>query len=124
MVGWLVLAGGWAAVAGPAPWLGLAAWVAYVTQWQPCLVVDGSTFAVVNGVRTHRIPVGVIEDVGVRYTVTVTAAGKRYRSWGCADTARCVRCRRGAAPGLEPAPVQHAPVQRTGIAAASGPHGT
>jgi hypothetical protein len=44
--------------------------------------VDGHSFEVINGMRNHRIPFGAIEDIEVRYTTVICAAGKKYVSWG------------------------------------------
>ncbi|NUU30047.1 PH domain-containing protein [Arthrobacter sp. C9C5] len=81
-VGWLLLAGRGGAAVAAAPWLAAAALLVYLTQWQPRLIVGADGFDVVNGLRRHRIPFAAVDDVEVRYTVTVKAAGKRYVSWG------------------------------------------
>lgn len=81
-VGWLLLAGRGGAAAAAAPWLAAASLLVYLTQWQPRLIVGANGFDVVNGLRRHRIPFAAVDDVEVRYTVTVKAAGKRYVSWG------------------------------------------
>ncbi len=65
---WLLLAGAIGTAVTAAPWLFLASWFAYVGQWRPCLVVDGSGFNLVNGLREHRIPFGTVEDVEVRFS--------------------------------------------------------
>ena len=65
-----------------APWLVLVSWFVYVAQWLPCLRVDGDGFTLINGLRDHRIPFDTVQDVEVRYAVTVRAAGKKYVSWG------------------------------------------
>jgi hypothetical protein len=79
---WLAASGEPGAVADAAPWLALASWVVYATQWRPCLRVEGDGFELVNGLRDHRIPFDTVEDVEVGFAVTVRAAGKKYRSWG------------------------------------------
>jgi hypothetical protein len=79
---WLLTAGATRAAADAAPWLILVSWFAYVAQWRPCLRVDGYGFEVINGFRDHRIPFGTIEDIEVRYTTVIWAAGKKYVSWG------------------------------------------
>lgn len=81
-VGWLLLAGRGGAAAAAAPWLAAASLLVYLTQWQPRLVVGSDGFDVVNGLRRHRIPFAAVDDVEVRYTVTVRAAGRKYVSWG------------------------------------------
>jgi hypothetical protein len=65
-----------------APWLVLVSWLVYVAQWRPCLRADGGGFTLINGLRDHRIPFETVQDVEVRYAVTVRAAGKKYVSWG------------------------------------------
>ena len=65
-----------------APWLFLASWFVYVAQWRPLLRTDAHGFELVNGLRDHRIPFAAVDDVEVRYTVVVRAAGRRYVSWG------------------------------------------
>lgn len=79
---WLVGAGATKSAGGAVPWLILFSWFAYVALWRPCLRVGGHGFEVVNGVRNHRIPFGTIEDIEVRYTTVLWAAGKKYASWG------------------------------------------
>jgi hypothetical protein len=37
---------------------------------------------VINGWRDHRIPFGAVEDIEVRFTTVIWAAGKKYVSWG------------------------------------------
>jgi hypothetical protein len=81
-VGWLLFAGRGGAAAAAAPWLAAAALLVYLTQWQPRLIVGADGFELVNGLRLHRIPFAAVDDVEVRHTVTVKAAGKRYVSWG------------------------------------------
>ncbi|MET1020732.1 MAG: hypothetical protein ABWX69_00855 [Arthrobacter sp.] len=81
-MGWLLLAGRPAAAMDAAPWLLLASWFVYLAQWRPFLRTDGQGFELVNGLRSHRIPFGAIDDVEVRYTVVVLAGGRRYVSWG------------------------------------------
>lgn len=78
---WLA-AGDMKASADTAPWLILMSWFAYTSQWRPCLRVDGSGFELINGLRDHRIPFGTVQDIEVRYTTAIRAAGKRYVSWG------------------------------------------
>jgi hypothetical protein len=79
---WLVASGETRAAMDAAPWLVLVSWLAYVAQWRPCLRVDGNGFTLINGLRDHRIPFETVQDVEVRYAVTVRAAGKKYVSWG------------------------------------------
>jgi hypothetical protein len=79
---WLLAAGASEAAAGGAPWLIVVSWFAYVTLWRPCLRVDGCGFEVINGLRDHRIPFGAVEDIEVRFTTVIRAAGKKYVSWG------------------------------------------
>ena len=81
-VGWLLLAGKTGAAAAAAPWLAVLSLLVYLTQWRPRLLVDADGFEMVNGLRRHRIPFAAVDDIEVRHTVTVTAAGKRYVSWG------------------------------------------
>lgn len=81
-LGWLLTAGDARALVHATPWLCLVSWVVYASQWRPCLRVDGAGYDVVNGLREHRIPFGLVEDVEVRYTTTIRAAGKKYVSWG------------------------------------------
>ena len=64
------------------PWPVLVSWFIYVAQWLPCLRVDGAGFTLINGLRDHRIPIDTVQDVAVRYAVTVRAAGKKYVSRG------------------------------------------
>ncbi len=45
-------------------------------------MTDAHGFELVNGLRDHRIPFEAVDDVEVRYTVVVRAAGRRYVSWG------------------------------------------
>ena len=66
----------------PRPWLVLVSWFVYVAQWRPCLRVDSNGFELINGLRDHQIPFDTVEDVEVRYAVSVRAAGKKYVSWG------------------------------------------
>lgn len=79
---WQLVAGATKPAADATPWLVLVSWFAYVGQWRPCLRVDGHGFEVINGMRDYRIPFGAIEDIEVRYTTVICAAGKRYVSWG------------------------------------------
>lgn len=65
-----------------APWLILLSLFVYASQWRPCLRISGSGFEVVNGLRDHRIPFGIVEDIEVRHTRPIQAAGRRYVSWG------------------------------------------
>lgn len=81
-IGWLMLAGRGGAAVAAAPWLAAAALLVYLTQWQPRLIVGADKFDVVNGLRRHRIPFAAVDDVEVRYSVTVRAAGRKYVSWG------------------------------------------
>lgn len=81
-VGWLLLAGRGGAAAAAAPWLAAASLLVYLTQWQPRLIIGADGFELVNGLRRHRIPFAAVDDLEVRHTVTVKAAGKRYVSWG------------------------------------------
>ena len=81
-VGWLWLAGRGGAATAAAPWLAAASLLVYLTQWQPRLIIGADGFDVVNGRRRHRIPFTAVDDVEVRHTVTVKAAGKKYVSWG------------------------------------------
>ena len=82
MLAWLLLAGRTDAAMVAAPWLFLASWFVYAAQWRPCLRTDAHGFELVNGLRDHRIPFEAVDDVEVRYTVAVWAAGRRYVSWG------------------------------------------
>ena len=82
VLAWLLLAGRTDAAVAAAPWLFLASWFVYVAQWRPFLRTDAHGFQLVNGLRDHRIPFGAVDDVEVRYTVVVRAAGRRYVSWG------------------------------------------
>lgn len=79
---WLLLAGRTDGAIAAAPWLFLASWFVYVAQWRPCLRTDAHGFQLVNGLRDHRIPFDAVDDIEVRYTVVVRAAGLRYTSWG------------------------------------------
>lgn len=79
---WLLASGETRAAVDAAPWLVLVSWFVYVAQWLPCLRVDGDGFALINGLRDHRIPFDTVQDVEVRYAVAVRAAGKKYVSWG------------------------------------------
>lgn len=81
-VGWLLLAGRTGAATAAAPWLAGLSLLVYLTQWRPRLIVDADGFEVVNGLRRHRIPFAAVDDIEVRHTVTVKAAGKKYVSWG------------------------------------------
>ncbi|MCX6500262.1 MAG: hypothetical protein NTU93_15930 [Arthrobacter sp.] len=36
----------------------------------------------INGLRDHWIPFGRVEDIEVRFTTAIWAAGKKYVSWG------------------------------------------
>ncbi len=69
---WLVASGETRSAMDAAPWLVLVCWLAYVAQWLPCLRVDGDGFTLINGLRDHRIPFDTVQDVEVRYAVTVT----------------------------------------------------
>ncbi|RAM37187.1 hypothetical protein [Arthrobacter globiformis] len=79
---WLLVGGATTATGEAAPWLILLSWLVYVAQWRPCLRVDGFGFEVINGWRDHRIPFGAVEDIEVRFTTVIWAAGKKYVSWG------------------------------------------
>ena len=79
---WLLLAGRTEAAIAAAPWLFLASWFVYVAQWRPCLRTDAHGFQLDNGLRDHRIPFDAVDDIEVRFTVVVRAAGRRYTSWG------------------------------------------
>lgn len=81
-VGWLLLAGRTGAATAAAPWLAGLSLLVYLTQWRPRLIVDAEGFEVVNGLRRHRIPFAAVDDIEVRHTVTLTAGGKKYVSWG------------------------------------------
>ncbi|WP_224046652.1 hypothetical protein [Arthrobacter sp. NicSoilB4] len=82
VMAWLLLAGRTEAAMAAAPWLFLASWFVYAAQWRPLLRTDAHGFELVNGLRDHRIPYEAVEDIEVRYTVAVRAAGRRYVSWG------------------------------------------
>ena len=82
VMAWLLLAGRTEAALAAAPWLFLASWFVYVAQRRPFLRTDAHGFELVNGLRDHRIPFEAVDDVEVRYTVAVRAAGRRYVSWG------------------------------------------
>lgn len=79
---WLAASGEPSAAMDAAPWLVLVSWFVYAVQWRPCLRVESGGFVLINGLRDHRIPFDTVEDVEVRYAVTVRAAGKKYVSWG------------------------------------------
>jgi len=79
---WLVADGDPHTVSRAAPWLALASWFVYVSQWRPCLRVEATGFDVVNGVRDHRIPFTTVTDIEVRFTTVIYAAGRKYVSWG------------------------------------------
>jgi hypothetical protein len=79
---WLLVAGDLDAAIQAVPWLVLLSWFVYVFLWRPCLRIDDSGFEVINGVRDHRIPFGTVEDIEVRYTTAIWAAGRKYVSWG------------------------------------------
>lgn len=64
------------------PWLVFVAWVAYLGLWLPRLIIHPDGLSLVNGIRTHWLPFGRIDDVEVRHSVTVTAEGRKYKSWG------------------------------------------
>lgn len=81
-VGWLLADGKSGPAAAAAPWLAAASLLVYLTQWQPRLIIDAGAFELLNGLRRHRIPFAAVDDVEVRYTVTVKAAGRKYVSWG------------------------------------------
>lgn len=81
-VGWLLLAGKTGAAVAATPWLAALSLLVYLTQWRPRLLVDADGLDVVNGLRRHRIPFAAVDDIEVRHSVTVTAAGKKYVSWG------------------------------------------
>ena len=93
VLAWLLLAGRTDAAMAAAPWLFLASWFVYVTQWRPFLRTDTHGFEIVNGLRDHRIPYGAVEDIEVRYTVTVRVAGRRYVKLGSPYAAGCLRVR-------------------------------
>lgn len=82
VLAWLLLAGRTEAAMAAAPWLFLASWFVYAAQWRPLLRTDAHGFELVNGLRDHRIPYEAVEDIEVRHTVAVRAAGRRYVSWG------------------------------------------
>lgn len=79
---WRLVAGDLGGALHIGPWLVLMSWFVYVFLWRPCLRIDGSGFEVINGVRNHRIPFGTVEDIEVRYTTAIWAAGRKYVSWG------------------------------------------
>lgn len=81
-VGWLVLAGRPGAATAAAPWLAALALLVYLTQWLPRLVVEDGGFDVENGLRRHWIPFSSIEDLEVRRSVVIRAAGRKFVSWG------------------------------------------
>jgi hypothetical protein len=79
---WLLAARDTNAALHAAPGLVLLSWFVYTSQWRPGLRVDGSGFQVINGLRDHRIPFGTVQDIEVRYSTVIWAAGKKYVSWG------------------------------------------
>ena len=79
---WLLVTGDPSGAVRAAPWLVLLSWFVYVSQWRPCLRIDGSGFDVINGLRDHKIPFGAVKDIEVRYTTAIWTAGKKYVSWG------------------------------------------
>jgi hypothetical protein len=83
---WFLLAGRTEAAMAAAPWLFLASWFVYVSQWRPSLRTEVHGLELVNGLRDHWIPFGAIDDIEVRHTVVVRAAGRRYASWGAPTT--------------------------------------
>ncbi len=64
------------------PFLALAAWLAYLAQWLPRLVISRDGVRIVNGLKTHTIPFIQVQDLEVRHSVRVTANGRRFTSWG------------------------------------------
>jgi hypothetical protein len=82
LTAWFAVSGNWSAGATIVPWLALAAWLAYTTQWRPCLVIHQSGFDVVNLLRTHRIPFAAVTGIEIRHAVTIRAGSRRYVSWG------------------------------------------
>lgn len=79
---WLLAAGDTNAAIHAAPSLALLSWFLYASQWRPCLRVNGSGYEVINGLRNHHIPFASVQDIEVRYTTVIWAAGKKYVSWG------------------------------------------
>jgi hypothetical protein len=79
---WLVIAGDTNSALHAAPWLALLSWFIYVSQWRPCLRIDGSGFEIINGLRNHQIPFGAVRDIEVRLTTVIWAGGRKYVCWG------------------------------------------
>ncbi|MGO4856885.1 hypothetical protein [Arthrobacter sp. 2MCAF14] len=86
LMAWMLIAGQTTTAMTAAPWLVLVSWIVYIVQWKPCLRVDRSGFEIVNGLRDHRIPFGKVDDVEVRQSVVIRAAGRKYVSWGAPGT--------------------------------------
>lgn len=86
LLAWVLIAGQATTAVTAAPWLAFVSWIVYILQWRPCLRVDGSGFEIVNGLRDHRIPFETVDDVDVRQSVVVRAAGRKYVSWGAPGT--------------------------------------
>jgi hypothetical protein len=64
------------------PFVALTAWLAYLAQWLPRLVISRDGVRIVNGLKTHTIPFSQVQDLEVRHSVRITANGRRFTSWG------------------------------------------
>ena len=64
-----------------APWHFLASWLIYCSLWRPCVRTLTDGYALVNPLRTHRIPYSAVYDVRVRYAVAIRAEGRRFGGW-------------------------------------------
>ena len=82
LVVWFVARSDWEPLGISVPWLLLVAWTVYIVLWLPRLILQPDGLTVVNGLRTHRIPFNVVEDVNVGHSVSISADGRKIVSWG------------------------------------------
>jgi len=64
------------------PWLLLVAWVLYLVQWRPRLVITADSLVVVNFLREHHIPYPALKSVRVGQGVVLETTAGRIASWG------------------------------------------
>lgn len=77
-----------AGVVGRLGWLVAAGTLVYALLWRPAVIVDPSGVRLVNVVRTVHVPWPALETVDTRYTLTLTAGGRRFASWAATAPGR------------------------------------
>ena len=75
----IIVTGGW--YGGIVYSLG-ASWIAWLLLWRPSVVCFTDRVSFRNVLRDADIPYAIIDDVDTRFTLAVTARGRRYSAWG------------------------------------------